>query len=137
MWTNYNYNENENELLQVIDNFKVKDSFYKNIINAGLENRIKGIKINSTSALLEFIKNNIFFDFIYVDGSHLLLDCYSDIVLSWEILEKNGILAIYDYNYKTDSILDSPFEAVNHFLKQYKEKYKLLHKGYHIFLQKL
>ena len=57
LWNNYN----ENELLSNIDNHKVKESFYKNIKNTGLENRIKGIQINSTFGLLELIKDNVFF----------------------------------------------------------------------------
>ena len=69
-------------------------------------------------------------------AKNLLLDCYSDLVLSWQILEKDGILAIDDYFYKQESILDSPFEAVNHFLTRYEGKYKLLHKGYRVFLEK-
>jgi hypothetical protein len=66
-----------------------------------------------------------------------MLDCYLDLILSWKILNNGGILAIDDYTYKMDSVLDSPFEAVNHFLKCYEGKYKLLHKGYRVFLQKL
>jgi hypothetical protein len=94
--------------------------------------------MDSTDALTRFFKDGIIFDFIYVDGSHLLLDCYSDLVLSWIILEKGGLLAIDDYTYKFDcNLLDSPFEAVNHFLTRYKGKYKLLHKGYRVFLQKI
>ena len=46
-------------------------------------------------------------------------------------------MGIDDYFYKKNSILDSPFEAVNHFLKSYDGKYKLLHKDYRVFLQKL
>ena len=95
-----------------------------------------GIKKDSTNALFNYIHCGEKFDFIYVDGSHLLLDCYSDLVLSWQILEKDGILAIDDYFYKQESILDSPFEAVNHFLTRYEGKYKLLHKGYRVFLEK-
>jgi hypothetical protein len=58
-------------------------------------------------------------------------------VLAWEILETGGILAIDDYLYKKDSILDSPFEAVEHFLKRYKNRYNLLNKSYRIFLEKI
>lgn len=68
----------------------------------------------------------------------LLLDCYSDLVLAWIVLEKGGILAVDDYTYKFDcNLLDSPFEAVNHFLKRYEGKYTILYKGYRVFLQKL
>jgi len=130
MWANYN----ENNLL---DNLRVKDSFYKNIAVAGLKDKIKGIQMDSTQALLSFITNREKFNFIYVDGSHLLLDCYSDLVLAWEILVSGGILAIDDYLYKKESVLDSPFEAVNHFLKRYEGKYKMLHKSYRVFLEKI
>lgn len=135
MWSNYN----ENNLLSVIDNYDVKGSFYKNLKNANLENKIMGIQSDSTSALIQFIKVNNTFDFIYVDGSHLLLDCYTDLFLSWQLLEKNGILAIDDYLYKKedDNILNSPYEAINHFLKIYNGKYKVLHIGYRVFLEKL
>ena len=133
MWSNYN----ENSLLNVIDNYNVKQSFYKNIKNAGLQDKIHGIQIDSTSALIQFIKDNKKFDFIYVDGSHLLLDCYSDLILSWEILETGGILAIDDYLYNKEQLLKSPFEAVNHFLKIFNGKYKLLNSGYRVFLEKL
>jgi len=133
MWENYN----ENKLLENIDNLKVESSFYNNIEVSGIKDRIFGIKSCSTNKLIEFIKTGFKADFIYVDGSHLLLDCYSDIVLTWEILEKDGILAIDDYYYKKDEILNSPFEAVNHFLKINEGKYKLLHSGYRVFLQKL
>lgn len=133
MWSSYN----ENNLLENIDVLEVEKSFYKNINTYGLQDRITGLKQDSTNALINFIQNKKTFDFIYIDGSHLLLDCYSDLVLAWVILEKNGIFAIDDYLYKMDTILDSPFEAVNHFLKRYKDKYNLLHKGYRVFLQKL
>jgi predicted O-methyltransferase YrrM len=135
LWTNYN----ENETLSIIDEYKVKNSFYKNIKNSGLEERIIGIQNNSTFALLEFIKNNIFFDFIYIDGSHLLLDCYSDLILSWQILEKGGILAIDDYTYKKhdENLLNSPYYAVNHFFKIYEKQYKILNISYRVFIEKI
>jgi len=133
MWENYN----ENELLKNIDNLKVESSFYHNIEVSGLKDRIFGIKSCSTNKLIEFIKTDFKTDFIYVDGSHLLLDCYSDLVLSWEILEKDGILAIDDYLYLKEDMLNSPYEAVNHFLKIYQGKYKLLHITYRVFIQKI
>ena len=133
-WQSYE----ENELLTQIDNLQVEKSFYNNIHNEGLSNRIFGIKSTSTDKLIEFIKNKVQFNFIYIDGSHLLLDCYTDLVMSWNILEKGGIIVIDNYLYKKDeNILNSPFEAVNHFLKVFKEQHKLLNIGYRIFLEKI
>ena len=77
------------------------------------------------------------YDLIYVDGSHLAFDCYSDLILSWRLLNKGGLLAINDYLYNSDeNFVNSPFEGVNHFLKQYKNEIKILYKGYQIFLIK-
>ena len=134
MWENYN----EVNLLENMDNLKVESSFYRNVERAGMKDRVFGIKSKSTDKLVEYIKTGFRADFIYVDGSHMLLDCYSDLVLSWEILERGGILAIDDYYYKImDEMLKSPHEAVNHFLKLYEGKYKLLSMGWRVFLQKL
>lgn len=133
LWRSYN----ENKLLDNMNVLEVEKSFYKNIKAFGLADRIIGLKSDSTNALIIFFKDNVTFDFIYVDGSHLLLDCYSDLVLAWLVLEKNGIMGINDYLYKNDSILESPFEAVEHFLKRYSGQYNILYKGYKVFLQKL
>ena len=132
MWENYN----ENQLLESMDNLSVESSFHRNVERSGMKDRVFGIKSNSTDKLLEYVKSGFKADFIYVDGSHMLLDCYSDLVLSWEILEKGGVLVIDDYTYKIDEVLKSPYEAVNHFLKLYENKYKLLNMGYIVFLQK-
>jgi predicted O-methyltransferase YrrM len=104
-----------------------------------MKGRVFGIKGDSSKVLMDMVVKNDMHDFIYVDGSHLMLDCYLDLILSWKILNKGGILAIDDYIYNIDSDnkLDSPFEGVNHFLKKYESEYSLLHKGYRIFLEKL
>lgn len=51
-WSNYN----EIELLENIDELEVESSFYKNSRISGLEDRIKGIKGDSTEVLIEMIK---------------------------------------------------------------------------------
>lgn len=133
-WSNYN----EIELLKNIDELEVESSFYKNSKISGLEDRIKGIKGDSFEVLIEMIKNNESYDFIYVDGSHLAFDCYSDLILSWKLLQKGGVLAIDDYLYNTDClVIDSPFEGINHFLNKFEKEIKILHKGYRVFLQKV
>jgi len=133
-WESYR----ENELLAQIDNLEIEKSFYNNVKNENMENKVFGIKGSSSNKLIEFIKNNIKFQFIYIDGSHLLLDCYTDLILSWQILDKGGILVIDDYLYKKDeNILDSPYEAVNHFLKLFENQYKILHMNYRVFLEKI
>jgi hypothetical protein len=132
-WRSYT----RDNLSENIETLEVKKSFYKNINKFGLQYRITGLNDDSTSALINFIQNKKVFDFIYIDGSKLLLDCYNDLVLAWHILERDGIIVINDYLYKKDSILEGPFECVKHFLETYRGKYKILEKNYSVFLQKL
>ena len=134
-WSNYNEIGDLMNLMNLED-LQVEKSFYSNVSRENLQNRIFGIKSDSTSKLIEFIKIGAKFDFIYVDGSHLLLDCYTDLILSWQILENGGILAIDDYLFEKDKVLDSPYEAVNHFLKVFEGQYKILHIGCRVFLEK-
>lgn len=135
LWSSYN----ENGLLSNMDNLDIESSFYKNIKTEGMNMRVFGIKGDSSKVLMDMVVKNNMHDFIYVDGSHLMLDCYLDLVLSWKILNKGGILAIDDYTYNIDSgdNLVSPFEGINHFLKKYDSEYNLLNKGYRVFLQKI
>jgi hypothetical protein len=68
------------------------------------------------------------------------LDCFADLILSWELLNNCGIMAIDDYlyNYEPNSSnFESPHEGVNRFLKKYEGKYKILHMEYRVFLEKL
>jgi hypothetical protein len=137
-WINYNNSEHgEKNLLEYIEPLEIEKSFYKNIASENLSDRIVGIKGESKDILLKMINNNDSFDFIYVDGSHKALDCYIDLFLSWQLLNKGGILVIDDYFYFVDSKLESPFEAVNRFLEEKKGEYNVLFSGYRVFLEKL
>jgi hypothetical protein len=139
-WSNYiegDLNKNV-EILNNMDKLEVEKSFYKNISVEGLTDRIHGIKGDSYEVLFEMMKENKMFDFIYVDGSHLSFDCYSDLIISWRLLENGGILAIDDYLYNMEGdVVDSPFEGINHFLNKFQKEIKILHKGYRVFLQKI
>ena len=133
-WSNYN----ENNLLQNIDFTKVEQAFYINMKISGQFDKISNIyNDDSYKVLMNYLKTNQKFDLIYVDGSHKCLDCYLDIELSFELLNDKGILIIDDVPYLKDQILESPFEAVMHFLKRNEERYRILKNNYRLFLQKI
>jgi hypothetical protein len=139
-WSNYIEGDalNKVDILDNMDELEVESSFYKNIEISGLKNRIQGIKGDSYEVLLEMIQEKKMLDFIYIDGSHKAFDCYSDLILCWKLLVEGGILAIDDYLYNTDGLLfESPFESVNHFLNKFQKEFKILHKGYRVFLVKI
>jgi predicted O-methyltransferase YrrM len=145
-WTDYKEINSEFITGKIKQN-NIEKYFYDNLKVKKLENRVKVFKGDSTENLIEIIKLNnennglkgdklLKFDLIYIDGSHRLLDCYVDLILSWELLEKNGMMIIDDYLFNKDNVLESPYEAVNQFLDKYKNKYTLLHKSYRVFLIK-
>ena len=127
-WSNYIKKYNNN----------VEQIFFDNIEKAGVKNRINAMKGDSSNLLLELIKQNKTYDIIYVDGSHTCIDCYTDCLLAWQILNKNGLLIIDDYLYKqaSDNILDKPFHGINHFLEKMEGTYTILEKGYRLFVLK-
>jgi hypothetical protein len=138
-WSNYIEGDSLNnvEILNNMDELEIEKTFYKNIAVEGLEERIHGIKGDSYEVLFEMMTEGKRFDFIYVDGSHKAFDCYSDLILSLKLLSKDGILAIDDYLYKSeDVVINSPFEGVNHFLNKFQKDFKIIHKGFRVFLQK-
>jgi hypothetical protein len=138
-WSNYIEGNSLNnvEILNNMDELEIEKTFYKNIAVEGLEERIHGIKGDSYEVLFKMMTEGKQFDFIYVDGSHKAFDCYSDLILSLKLLSKDGILAIDDYLYNSeDVVINSPFEGVNHFLNKFQKDFKIIHKGYRVFLQK-
>jgi predicted O-methyltransferase YrrM len=140
-WKNYDEsfdNKNHYKLNHIEEN-NTENIYYNNIKISNLSSRITTLKGDSANMLLYLIINNHFFDFIYVDASHKAFDCYSDLFLSWKLLNKNGILGIDDYLYKINENdnLDRPYEAVNHFLEKYKDEYEILNKNYRVFIKKI
>jgi len=121
----------------IIDLTGIEETFHKNVVSAGMQERIVAKKGDSFDVLSSMLVSGDFFDFIYVDGSRMCLDCYADIMLAWKILNKGGILVIDDYPYLKENMLESPFEAVNHFMKKYKFEMKILNIGYRVFLEKI
>ena len=135
-----NYDEDGIDILQNIEQNGIEKIFYENVRKANLEDRIKGMKGKSSEVLLELVKSDMIYDFIYVDGSHRCLDVYLDLFLSWKLLKKGGVLAIDDYMYHYNKTKEQPYEypleAVNQFLRDIEGKYLLIDKDYRVFLEK-
>ena len=85
-----------------------------------------------------YFRPNYYYDLIYVDGSHLSFDCYTDAQLAWRLLKEGGVMVLDDYelnNYKL------PYEncatGIDYFLKSIEGKYKLLFKNWQVGIIKL
>ena len=134
-WVSYHEHDNI-ENLDTPVNFMNEDTekiFYKNTI--GLP--IKVLKGKSSDKLIELIKLNETFNFIYIDASHKVMDVFLDATLAWKLLKIGGILAFDDYCFNKGDVLNSPFEAIEYFKEQQKDNFVILHVGYRVFLKKI
>ena len=122
------------------DNIDIKQTFYNNIKKSGLydDERIIIFDGKSTEQLFILHKLKEKFDFIYIDASHKTLDVYSDLILSWKLLDINGILGLDDYLWSiSDNPFDNPKKGIDYFLQTYYNEYIILHKNYRVFIQKI
>ena len=120
----------------------VEKKCLENFKKAGMLERIRIMKGDSTDGLIDLIKEDEKFDFIYVDGSHTLCDTYSDCLLALKLLKKDGIMGIDDVLMAKDEedrkdIIYLPREGVIQFINKYSNKMKALDNDYRLFLQKL
>jgi predicted O-methyltransferase YrrM len=139
-WKNYNQENFENgvNLSQNIENLQIEKSFYKNIKLANLNHRITAFKDNSQNVLFDFFENNQKFDLIYLNGDHNSFTMYLDAIISWKLLNINGILIIDDYylNFKNNN--ESLYESITYFINNLdKNTYKLIDITYRIFIKKI
>jgi predicted O-methyltransferase YrrM len=78
------------------------------------------------------------FDVVYVDGSHRAADVYSDGVLAWPMVARNGIVIFDDYEF--DEIEDEserPKPGIDAFLAAFEGQYRLIHRAYQVAITKL
>jgi predicted O-methyltransferase YrrM len=141
IWKNYiekNEYGNTITILNKMEDNKVEQIFYDNLEASGMKNRVQVFKGDSKDVLMTSL-NDMRFDFIYVDGSHLCLDTYIDLVLAWKLLRVGGVMGIDDYLYNSnkENLFESPYEAVNHFMKKYERSYEIISKQYRVFLKKI
>lgn len=112
----------------------IKDAFLRNT----KDQNIRLIEGNSHHVLCDLLSNNETFDFIYVDASHKRMDVYVDIILSWNLLSKGGILAIDDYLsvFTINGVEEKIMDPVNKFYNNYHSEIEVLDIGYRLFLRK-
>ena len=111
-----------------IDFVSVEDRFDKNLKYAmdRASNRVEllKLKMESYKALAGLITNDLKFDLIYIDGSHMAADVLSDAVLAFRLLRVGGTMIFDDYMLvdKDTDILHHPQLAITHFMSVYRKQ---------------
>ena len=98
----------------------------------------KGFSDDQLSKLLSNGKRN-YFDFIYVDGSHLGPDVLCDSVLSFRLLKINGVMAFDDYLWsaKNKDLTRVPKMAIDSFVNLFSLKLSIFNAPiYQLYIKK-
>tara|TARA_B110000090_G_scaffold6479_1_gene6731 strand:- start:41 stop:757 length:717 start_codon:yes stop_codon:yes gene_type:complete len=121
-WIQLNKDNGSNEGYEDISIRDIEKNFDQNL--KPHEGRFKKKKMRSE---VFFRENVLEFDVIYVDGSHFAEDVLKDCRSSWVNLKKNGILILDDFFWKNyDKIENNPAYAINIFLKEINNAYKII-----------
>jgi len=149
VWFLDNLMKNKNSRLYLCDTWtgsveynndfnKVFEIFSKNIEKAPHNDQIIINKKRSDEALMQYIKENINFDIIFIDASHDSRDVMLDAMLSWKVLKLNGILIFDDYLWnKMPNDYECPKLAIDNFVKMYRDNIKILKVGYQVIIKKI
>ena len=111
-------------------------NFDHNTRTAGCADKI--IKLRGRSQqVLPFLAEESF-DFVYVDGSHMILDVLQDAAMCWRLVRPRGILVFDDYEHALfpDSFGMTAGPAINAFLSLLSGKYELMFKDWQVALRK-
>ena len=112
---------------QVYENFKFNVSEYKD--------RLKIVRDTSDNFFNSH--TNIFYDLVYIDGSHHYKDVLNDARNSYKLLKKDGVLIFDDFlwNFYSNPN-ENPIGAIKLFLKENFFKLEIVSIGYQIILKK-
>jgi SAM-dependent methyltransferase len=111
-------------------------NFDHNVRLAGCANKIVKLRGRSHQVLPLLAEES--FDFVYVDGSHLILDVLQDAAMCWRLLRPGGILVFDDYEHALfpDSFGMSAGPAIRAFLTLLSGQYELLFQDWQVALRK-
>lgn len=113
-------NKNSKSLTNDFD--KVEKFFDENIS----EFNFTKIKEDSVISMRKLYRNNISFDFIYIDGSHNGEDILSDAIEAFKILNKDGLIFFDDFlQYEKNRTIQS-YEGIEKFLELYSKDLQIV-----------
>ncbi len=96
---------------------KIEKTFDQNLLGFNF----KKIKNDSVISMRNLLKQNIQFDFIYIDGSHNGEDILSDAIEAFKILKVNGLIFFDDFLQHDDNRILQSYEGIEKFLSLYSD----------------
>lgn len=138
--------------LHAID-IEPKEHFYSNLSEALKQQKVRLTCSKSFDQLQRYYLSGQKFDFIYVDGCHLMKNVLEDVMLSFHLLNIGGIMLMDDYPWDNYAYLDSlyhldalpladrysnltPKHAIDAFLLAYAHEIEVLIMDYQVGIRK-
>ena len=113
----------------------IEERFDHNVRTIGAENRV--IKYKGPSAEVMRTLPLGHYDFIYIDGSHIVLDVLRDAVLSWDLLKVGGLLLFDDYGlHLFRDPADDPKPAIDAFCIAFRGEAEVVETGWQVLVRK-
>lgn len=127
--------------------------FYQNLSRELEQGKMEFFSESSFMQLNQFVMQKRKFDFIYVDGSHLMKNVLEDVVLAFHLLTPGGVMLMDDYPWDDYRYLDSiydlsslptedrylgltPTQAIDAFLLAYQHELEVVFKDYQVAIRK-
>ena len=85
----------------------------------------KKMKNDSVTSMRKLLKENVHFDFIYIDGSHNGEDILSDAIEAFKILKVNGLMFFDDFLQHDDNRILQSYVGIDKFLSLYSDYLKI------------
>lgn len=120
------------------DNYtnNIEKIFDENVEKTGKQNHHMKMKMDISKALFNLKDSGIIiFDIIIINPSHIQKDILTSAILSWEILNENGILIFDDYKY--DKLIKEKNIAIDSFINVYKLQIKIKYTGNQTIIKKI
>jgi SAM-dependent methyltransferase len=139
-WIVQNLLTGENSRLICVDPFAdylgQEANFDHNVLTAGCGERIVKLRGRSHQLLPHLAAES--FDFIYVDGSHQMLDVLQDAAMCWRLVRSGGLLVFDDYEHSLfpDSFGMSAGPAIDTFLAAIHGEYEPIFQDWQVAVRK-
>ena len=85
----------------------------------------KKMKNDSVISMRKLLKENVHFDFIYIDGSHNGEDILSDAIEAFKILKVNGLMFFDDFLQHDNNRILQSYVGIDKFLSLYSDYLKI------------
>jgi predicted O-methyltransferase YrrM len=136
--------ENSRAELTVVDTFKRGQDLPDEVnlferFNENTKDYYKRIRarIGRSSEMLKTLEPD-FFDFIYIDGSHLASDVLEDAVLAFPLLKKGGIMIFDDYTWgQSLDMYQRPCFGIDSFTNVYGDQIEIIDRNSQLVIKKL